>query len=98
MTQPAKGPTLRWRSVPAETIRWVVWEDTHIAYHHPSGMTHFLNDSSRMLLDDLLDAPMTAEEVAARFSDAAAAIGEDAVEEARALLERFEELGIVVQV
>lgn len=89
---------MRWRSAPAETIRWVVWEDTHIAYHRPSGMTHFLNDSSRLLLDDLLDTPMTAEQVAAKFSDIAAARGEDAVDEARALLERFEELGIVEQV
>ena len=36
---------VRWRSPPSDSIAWVSWGEDCVAFHRPSGMTHFLNRS-----------------------------------------------------
>lgn len=57
MSAANKTPALRWRSVPDTEIVWVTWNDDYIAYHRPSGKTHFLNAASFDLLAKVLREP-----------------------------------------
>lgn len=82
----------RWRAVDPLDIAWIGWEESFVAYHRPSGKTHFLNAFSHWLLTEFLIEPTTLGEVQSATSDDANA------GEISALLERFEELGLLVRV
>lgn len=89
----------RWRSCKPETIAWVGWDDDFVAFHRPSGGTHFLNRASRTLLDDILAEPkdlaMIAAALAAVEPDTETELDPDVI---RSMLDRFEELGLVERV
>jgi len=82
---------------PAELI-WASWNESYVAYHRPSGKTHFLNAASYELLTELLREPRDIETIATEFSPAES---EDEVASARnrdqlaALLNQLEQLGLI---
>lgn len=78
----------RWRAAPAEHVVWTSWDDDYVAYHRPSGKTHFLNASSHYLLTELLREPRDVQAVADAFGDSSLA-------EVAAMLEHFEHLGLI---
>ena len=53
-----------WRASPVEDIAWVRFDDEYVAYHRPSGKTHFLNAATHRLLTDLLVEPASVATVA----------------------------------
>lgn len=87
---------MRWRSTVPDTIEWVSWGDDYVAYHRPSGTTHFLNASSAGLITGLLNEPKDAEAIAITFSppvdDEDKAVH---LKEILSMLERLEHLGMI---
>lgn len=86
----------RWRTCKPDSLAWAGWGGDFVAYHRPSGGTHYLNPVSRILLDDILRQPKTESAV----EDSLRALGLDADEglkpdTVRTLLDRFEELGLI---
>jgi len=70
----APGET-RWRSGPAHELVWSDLGDTYVAYHKPSGRTHFFNVATADLLEHVLAEPCSARAAAEKLAahqDAAA--------------------------
>lgn len=90
------APALRWRSAPDSEILWVAWNDDYIAYHRPSGKTHFLNAATFDLLDKVLREPR---DVAGSLTELARLRGAEPDLTQRSymagLLVRLEQLGLV---
>lgn len=75
---------------------WISWDDDFVAYHRPSGKTHFLNAASNFLIAGHLVEPRTTDEVALAFRSPAAAGGHgDTLPDVVPLLERLEHLGLI---
>lgn len=89
----------RWRVVDPDCFAWADWPDQHVLYHRPSGMTHFLNASSALLLREVLVEPQGAPEAAEVLASilGAECTGE-LIESVATSLFRFEELGLVERV
>lgn len=85
----------RWHATDPTTIRWERFGDHYAAYHRPSGKTHFLNGASRTLLCDILSEPKPERQVAAEFAGDGDELPAEFGDELRAMLERFEQLGLV---
>lgn len=90
-------PEPKWQSPPADTIVWTRWDDDQfIAYHRPSGITHYLNAASAALITELLVEPMDAAAVARAFEPAIGdADPDEHVEEINAMLVHLEHLGLI---
>ncbi|HEY8506703.1 MAG TPA: HPr-rel-A system PqqD family peptide chaperone [Steroidobacteraceae bacterium] len=92
------APSQRWRAVSSDELIWAVWDDAYIVFHRPSGKTHFVNESTWLLLTDLLREPR---ELPAVVEELARLRHLEVNEELRAqiweLLLRFEHLGLVVR-
>ena len=87
---------LRWCSAAPDDIVWVGWGHDHIAYHRPSGKTHFLNASSKRLITELLCEPTNLAEVAEAFGVAGATSERlSQMDELHSMLDRLEQLGLV---
>ncbi|MEM7500468.1 MAG: HPr-rel-A system PqqD family peptide chaperone [Pseudomonadota bacterium] len=85
-----------WCSPPKDAIRWIAYDDGFVAYHRPSGATHFLNGASKVLIEEILSEPKGASAVADEFAEFVTVDDAQAyVEEIRAMLLRFDELGLV---
>ena len=90
----------KWQSPPTDAIVWTRWDDDQfIAYHRPSGITHFLNAASAALITELLVEPSDAATVAHAFESA---IGDsdwdEHLEEIVAMLVHLEHLGLIRRV
>ena len=87
-----------WRASPVDDTAWVQFDDEYVAYHRPSGKTHFLNAATHRLLTDLLVEPASAATVAAAFAagSSASPVG-DVEKELRATLSHLESLGLVAR-
>ncbi len=83
--------------MPPETIVWTQWDDDQfIAYHRPSGITHFLNAASASLITELLNEPADAPTVARAFELAnRGADRQEHLVEIVAMLEHLEHLGLI---
>lgn len=89
----------RWRVVDPDALAWADWPDQHVLYHRPSGLTHFLNASSAVLLREVLIEPRGAREAAEMLANTLGAeCTRELVESVAASLMRFEELGLVERV
>jgi PqqD family protein of HPr-rel-A system len=90
------GASWRWVAAPAADLRWCSWDGACAVYHRPSGKTHFVNDATRRLLEDVLATPLTATDVPGRL---AREQGVEETEEFRThvwgLLVRLEELALI---
>ena len=74
------------------------FDDEYVAYHRPSGKTHFLNAATHRLLTDLLLEPASVATVAAAFAaDSSASPVGDVEKELRATLSHLESVGLVVR-
>jgi len=76
----------------------VSWGDDQVAYHRPSGRTHFLNAASHFLISELLREPRDLEAVVDAFlTDDGNGANSDALvrEEISRLLDRLEQLGLI---
>jgi len=89
----------KWRRQSPDDIEWVVFDDEFVAYHRPSGKTHFLNAASHLLICDILserkDFADIAEEFASSDTDEHP---KDYFDEMLSLLDRLESLGLVERV
>ena len=89
----------KWRSQTPEDIMWVVYDDDFIAYHRPSGKTHFLNAASYLLVCEILNEPMDFEDIAKEFASNDIDGDPDGyLEEMTSLLDRLEALGLIERV
>ncbi len=87
---------LRWRSISADDILWAEWDDDYVAYHRPSGKTHFLNASSALLLTEILVEAKDAASVTKLLSPSGDLdISRERVEQVMSMLARLEHLGLV---
>ena len=84
----------QWRSSPQTDFLWFGWDDEFIAFHRPSGKTHYLNNASEQLLTRILLVPMNAAEIAAEYAGAGN-FNDQFVDEMMTMLEHFEDLGLV---
>ena len=86
----------RWQARPLDDVVWVEWGHDHVAYHRPSGATHFLNASSKILITEILSCPKEADEVTKAFGTETDSPDWSArSEEMRAMLEQLEHLGFI---
>ena len=90
-------PEPKWRSPAADRIVWTRWDgDQFIAYHRPSGITHYLNAAAAALITELLVEPMDASAVARAFQPAQRESDWDEhLEEIVAMLLHLEHLGLI---
>ncbi len=44
----------QWRAVDPASMVWASWDADHAVYHRPSGRTHFVNETSRRLIAEIL--------------------------------------------
>ncbi len=98
MTEPDPRPhEPKWRSPPPDAIVWTRWDgDQFVAYHRPSGITHFLNAASALLITELLVEPADAAAVATAFEAAQGDAGwEQHLEEITTMLVHLEHLGLI---
>lgn len=98
MSRAESNAPVLWRASPVEEIAWVQFDDEYVAYHRPSGKTHFLNAATHRLLTDLLVEPARLATVAAAFAagSSASPVG-DVEKELRATLSHLESLGLVAR-
>ena len=85
----------RWCASSADDIVWAGWDDEWVAYHRPSGTTHFLNSASKYLLVNLLQEPRNQGEIVESFGLTGDL--DDQRDEMISLLEHLEDLGLVEQ-
>lgn len=76
----------RWRRSSGERFVWAHWGEESALYDRVSGRTHFLNLAGVVLLDEVLASPVSAAIAAQELRCP--------IEDARSMLERFEELGL----
>ena len=94
--QGSESLQLVWRRRSPEDMAVAAYDDDAVVYHRPSGITHLLNAPTLTLLDDVLAAPATFEEIAAAFRS-----GNEAVDDAEfndqlfEMLLRLEHFGFV---
>jgi PqqD family protein of HPr-rel-A system len=96
VTVPIDSSEAKWLAARSEDLLWAEWGGDHVAYHRPSGKTHLLNAASRHLLTSVLTKPLDTIEIARVL-----AAGDDAeldsqyVADIEAMLDRFDQLGLV---
>lgn len=88
-----------WRSRSPDEIIWSIFDGDFIAYHRPSGKTHFLNAASYVLITEVLKESCDVDAVAAVFTDEEKGVrSPDVVAGFRSLLEHLEILGLIDRV
>ena len=71
----------------------------YVAYHRPSGKTHFLNAASQLLICNILTEPTALSAIAEEFAPDVTDDHADAyLEQMKAMLDRLEHLGLVERV
>lgn len=98
MSRAESNAPVLWRASPVDDTAWVQFDDEYVAYHRPSGKTHFLNAATHRLLTDLLVEPARLATVAAAFAagSSASPVG-DVEKQLRATLSHLESLGLVAR-
>jgi len=88
-----------WRARSPHEIVWAHFDEDYVAFHRPSGKTHFLNASSYLLICEVLTEARDLDAIIGGFvtdendSDPAAYVGK-----MRAMLDHLENLGLVERV
>lgn len=89
----------KWRSRSPGEIVWAVFGEDYVAYHRPSGKTHFLNAASQLLICDILTEPKDLDAIADEFaSDLADDHPDVYLLQMEVMLDRLEYLGLVERV
>ncbi len=98
MTEPADA-AIRWRAVPQSDLDWAQWGGDFAIFHRSSGLTHFVNASTALLLKEILVEPRGAESASrALAARQGVAADEPFSSQVRGLLLRLAELGLVDRV
>ena len=88
-----------WRAAQPDSMVWAHWNDDFIAYHKPSGLTHFLNAASKSLLTETLAQTSNTAAIVEKFlSPGGKSSSSSHPDEILAMLERLEQLGLVERV
>ena len=75
---------------------WAKFDDDYVAYHRPSGKTHFLNAASQLLICAILTEPRDLAAIANEFASDRTDGNVDAyLEQMKAMLDHLETLGLV---
>lgn len=88
-----------WRARSPDEIVWAHFDEDYVAFHRPSGKTHFLNAPSYRLICEILTEARDLDAIIGGFvtdendSDPAAHVGK-----MRAMLDHLENLGLVERV
>lgn len=88
-----------WRARSQDEFVWAHFDADYIAFHRPSGKTHFLNAASYRLIGEVLNEARNLDAIVAEFvteednRDLAAY-----VEQMKAMLDHLESLGLVDRV
>ena len=96
----SSSPRLRWRAAPPGEIHWAEWGDRFVLFHRPSGQTHFLNEASARLLQQVLvQGPLDVHDASVGLVLALGLAAEQArdpgyLRQVFGLLVRLEELGL----
>ncbi len=89
----------RWRSRAPDEIVWFDIAPDFVAFHRPSGKTHFLNAASKLLLTDTLIEPANLPSILGAISSGSVdETVEDYQQQMIVMLEHFESLGLVERV
>jgi len=90
----------KWRCAKSpDEIVWAHFDEDYVAFHRPSGKTHFLNAASHRLICEILTKAQDLDEIVGEFvvdendRDPAAHVGK-----MRAMLDHLENLGLVERV
>jgi PqqD family protein of HPr-rel-A system len=85
--------------VPADELQSVQWGDDVVLHHRASGLTHFVNLATAVLLRNVLAGPRTLDAAAHTLADAENAQADEGfVAEVVELIQRLEALGLVERV
>lgn len=77
---------------------WSNWRTGHIVYQASSGETHYLNATGASVLRRLKEGPATLEDICRHIESVEGLpADEETVRQAAALLNRFDELGLVAR-
>jgi PqqD family protein of HPr-rel-A system len=96
MDRPLQAEAARWRARPEHELVWARFDDEYVAYHRPSGKTHYLNAAAATLLTKVLAEPKSAAAAADDLAVAQDAPGDGAFfGEVADLLQHLEHLGLV---
>lgn len=80
----------------ADETLWLTGDDACVAFHRPSATTHFLNESSRALLTEILGEPKDLQSIMTDLGLDNSDDGDDSdVRQIIGLLNRLEHLGLV---
>jgi PqqD family protein of HPr-rel-A system len=86
-------------SCPIDDILWVSLDDNFVVYHRPSGKTHFLNQSSKVLITEILADAKDLSSVLAAFAHIDTdAHSEDLARQVTGMLDRLEDVGLIQRV
>jgi len=94
MEQVSSSP--KWRSRSSSQIVWAIFDQDYVAFHRPSGKTHFLNEASYLLISEILAEPQSLDTIIRELLS-----GEDEANPAayagqmRAMLDHLENFGLV---
>jgi PqqD family protein of HPr-rel-A system len=93
------SPLRCWRTRSRHEIVWALFDEDYVAFHRPSGKTHFLNAASHLLICEILtearDLDAIVGEFVTREDDGDPAAYADQM---RAMLDHLENLGLVERV
>ncbi|MGI9343460.1 MAG: HPr-rel-A system PqqD family peptide chaperone [Gammaproteobacteria bacterium] len=96
MTVPIDYSDAKWLAASSDDLLWAEWGGDHVAFHRPSGSTHLLNAASRHLLTSVLTKPLSANEIARVLAEGDESdLDSQYVDDIEAMLDRFEQLGLV---
>lgn len=87
---------VKWQSCPRDEITWAKFDNDFVAFHRPSGKTHFLNAASYALLNDVLIEAKSLSVILEMFAAEDTEDNADGyVEQMKELLIRVEALGLI---
>ena len=61
------NPIRRWRARSSDEIVWACFDEDYVAFHRPSGKTHFLNSASYRLICEILIEPRDFDAIIGEF-------------------------------
>lgn len=87
---------IKWRSRRSDQIAWAIFAQDYIAFHRPSGKTHFLNEASYLLICEVLAEPRSLDTIIREF----VSVEDEAnpvplASQMRAMLDHLEDFGLV---
>lgn len=87
---------VKWCATAPDDIVWTGWNDEWVAFHRPSGRTHFLNAASKRLISEILLEPLDLPGILDEFGRVQDRNQQQLQsEEMFSMLERFDHLGLI---